>query len=409
MPNSVTANARYCPKCGKNTSASTCPDDDAPTFARDGSSAGALNYEAGKIVTGKYKIGQRLGRGGFGAVYSAENMTTSHNVAIKVLAIDPDDTDDSMIQRFLQEAQVTAKLKHPNTIRVFDFGQTDEGALFMVMEMLNGPTLEKLLKDNEVNGSTMTERETLNLAIPILRSLAEAHDHALVHRDLKPLNIMLTDASDDERIVKVLDFGIARKQDSQLTGTGKALGTPAYMSPEQCRGGNLDGRSDLYALGTIMFRCVTGRLPFAADNQLALLYAQINDRAPDVRSLTKQTLSVGFVASLQRALEKDPRSRFENAKAMRQELESVLGGAWAGTPVHPMAALDDVTARTAEFVVESTRVVDAAGGATLQAEVGWSQPALVAGAAAPTVAVDREAVAAEPQAAQTTKPAGKPM
>lgn len=357
MPSSSTPNTRYCPKCGKNTTASACPDDGAPTFARDGSSAGALAYEAGKIVTGKYKIGKRLGRGGFGAVYAAENMTTSHNVAIKVLAIDPDDTDDSMIQRFLQEAQVTAKLKHANTIRVFDFGQTDEGALFMVMEMLNGPTLEQLLKDNERNGTTMTERETLNLAIPILRSLAEAHDNQLVHRDLKPLNIMLTDASDDERVVKVLDFGIARKQDSQLTGTGKALGTPAYMSPEQCKGGNLDGRSDLYALGTIMFRCVTGRLPFVRDNQLALLQAQINEMAPDVRECTKQMLSDGFVLCLERVLQKDPRSRFENAKAMRQELESILGGAWAGTPVHAIDALDEAPSETQVVEIEATRAI----------------------------------------------------
>ncbi len=356
MSDSVTLNARYCPKCGKNTSASACPDDGAPTFARDGSSAGALSYEAGKIVTGKYKIGKRLGRGGFGAVYAAENMTTSHNVAIKVLAIDPDDTDDSMIQRFLQEAQVTAKLKHANTIRVFDFGQTDEGALFMVMEMLNGPTLEQLLKDNERNGTTMTERETLNIAIPILRSLAEAHDHALVHRDLKPLNIMLTDASDDERVVKVLDFGIARKQDSQLTGTGKALGTPAYMSPEQCKGGNLDGRSDLYALGTIMFRCVTGRLPFVRDNQLALLQAQINEMAPDVRDISKQTLSDGFVACLERVLAKDPRSRFENAKAMRQELEAILGGAWAGTPMH-VPVVDAEPEATQVVEIDATRAI----------------------------------------------------
>ena len=343
------------------TTAAHCPVDGAPTFARDASAASVLQMTPGKVVAGKYRIERRLGRGGFGAVYSAEQLTTGQRVAVKVQIADPDDTDHSVIQRFLQEAQVTARLKHPNTVRVFDFGQTDEGALFMVLELLDGPTLEQVLKDNASAGRTMGEREALTIALPILRSLAEAHDAQLVHRDLKPLNIMLANSGDDEPVVKVLDFGIARTHDSALTGQGKALGTPTYMSPEQCKGTAVDGRSDLYALGVVLFRCVAGRPPFVNENPMALLQSHISEAPPDVRQFSRTQLSNEFVACLDRALAKAPAQRFESARTMRQALESVLGGAWGGTPMRPLPAQEDEPAETRQVDVgepSETRFVE---------------------------------------------------
>ncbi|MBM4345553.1 MAG: protein kinase, partial [Deltaproteobacteria bacterium] len=352
---------RFCSKCGQATVAAQCPHDGAPTFTRgSGDGVVSLKLKPGDAIAHKYKVVKQLGKGGFGAVYQAEHTTTGQQVAVKILALDPDDGDDSVVARFLQEAQITGKLRHPNTVRVFDFGQTDDSALFMVLELLNGPTLEKVLKDQAKNDAVMSERQACNIAIPVLRSLTEAHDAGLVHRDLKPLNIMLADSGDDDPVVKVLDFGIARKQDSDLTGAGKALGTPAYMSPEQCKGGDIDGRSDVYSLGCILFRCVTGQLPFHTDNQLALLQAHILQAPPPVKSLAKTKLSDGFAAVVDRALVKDPRARFESARAMRQELEAVLGGAWGGTPVRPLPAMSE--AESAETAAVDTGQLAAATG-----------------------------------------------
>lgn len=374
MPTPMTNAQRYCSKCSLPTVLVNCPHDGAPTFTRGaGDGIASLKLAVGAVIADKYKVVKQLGKGGFGAVYQAEHATTGQQVAIKVLALDPDDGDESVVARFLQEAQVTGKLKHPNTVRVFDFGQTTDSSLFMVLELLNGPTLEQVLKDNAKAGQSMSERQACTVAIAVLRSLTEAHEAGLVHRDLKPLNIMLADSGDDEPVVKVLDFGIARKQDSDLTGAGKALGTPAYMSPEQCRGGQLDGRSDLYAVGVILFRCVTGELPFQHDNQLALLQAQIMTPPPPVASRAKSALSPGFAAVVDRALVKEPTARFESARVMRLELEAVIGGAWGGTPMRSLTAVTEVeTADTA--AVDTGQLAAATKSATMGLAAGITQP-----------------------------------
>jgi len=277
----------------------------------------------GDIVEGRYRITGVLGRGGYGAVYSAEHTGTKQKVAIKMLMGGGEGHDEGEIRRFYREAQVTANLRHPNTVRVFDVGQTQDQALFIAMELLHGPTLEKVLRNHASEGRVATEAEAIDVGIAVLKSLSEAHGQGLVHRDLKPANIMITEV-DGERIIKVLDFGIARPQESSLTETGSSLGTPGYMSPEQCRADPIDGRSDLYSLGVILYRCVAGKLPFVHSNPMTLMFMHISHPPPDLAAAAQTPLTQGFLRCVQRALAKDPAERFQSARDMRLALE-VLG------------------------------------------------------------------------------------
>ncbi len=229
----------------------------------------ALSYVPGDVVAGRYRITGVLGRGGFGAVYAGQHLGTEQPVAIKMMSASVEDQD--AVQRFFREARITAKLTHPNSVRVFDVGRDGDGPLYMVMEMLRGPTLEQLLQGLAERGRPLSEAETIEIAVAVLRSLAEAHAAGLVHRDLKPANIMLHRVPGVADQVKVLDFGCSHTADSNLTTEGTVMGTPGYMSPEQCLGEPVDPRSDLYALGVVLFRCVTLRLPFTDQSALTLL------------------------------------------------------------------------------------------------------------------------------------------
>lgn len=319
---------RYCPRCGEETDEPYCPKDGTATVLPDVRGVGGGDFDAGAVIEGRYRINETIGRGGFGAVYSAVHTGTNQDVALKVMLGDAADVDKSAVRRFYKEAQVTARLQHPNTVRVFDVGQTQGGALYIAMELLRGPTLEDLLRDLGSQGTGMTERRALDIAIPVLRSLAEAHALELVHRDLKPANIMLSEVIDDDPVVKVLDFGIARTADSSLTGQGTALGTPVYMSPEQCLGRVVDGRSDLYSLGVILFRCLAGRVPFDDRNPLTIMYKHAHEVPPDLKLIAKSKVSDGLSICVMRALAKKPEDRFDSAKDMRAALEGVREGTW---------------------------------------------------------------------------------
>ncbi|MBM4345932.1 MAG: serine/threonine protein kinase, partial [Deltaproteobacteria bacterium] len=311
--------ARYCPVCGDAVAARFCPTDGTVTVVRRALKPGDLDYHAGRVVDGRYRVGQRLGHGGFGAVYAAAHTGTGQHVALKVLNVALSSDNAPIVRRFWQEAQVTSRLRHANTVRVFDVGQTEEGAFFLAMELLQGRTLQTRLDDE---GPT-DEDTAVFIGIEVLKSLNEAHAAGLVHRDLKPANLMLCPGDAPDRpLVKVLDFGIARTADSSLTKTGAALGTPAYMSPEQCRGIPVDGRSDLYALGALLFRCVADRPPFVDENPLTVLFQHADTPPPDVGAVAPQALSPEFCAVVARALAKDPAQRFADAKAMRDALEA---------------------------------------------------------------------------------------
>lgn len=315
---------RFCPQCGSHTHAALCPSDGIATFelAPQNPSSGAL--QPGDIVAERYRVTALLGQGGHGAVYEAEHLGGLGLVALKVLS--PGQTDPTAIRRFYREARVTSGLKHANTVRLFDLGQMPGGALFLVMERLQGITLEEWLRQRWAVGDVVSQNEAIDIALHLLQSLSEAHGQGLIHRDLKPANIMLTQV-DGERCVKVLDFGIAWAQDMALTTAGHAVGTPAYMSPEQCSALPLDPRSDLYSLAVLLFRCVVGRPPFVDPQALSLMYAHNHMPPPSLAEVTRTPIGPAFAAVVARGLAKQPADRFDTARLMRAALQAARGEA----------------------------------------------------------------------------------
>jgi len=298
----------------------------------------ARGWQPGDIIGGRFRITGTVGRGAMGAVYGGEHVETGQRVAVKCMLV-ADEEGEEFVRRFSQEARVMAGLKSPNTIRIYDFGRAADGALYMAMELLTGTPLDKHIRELQRKGETMDERSVLEIGVQILRSLGEAHNQGLVHRDMKPGNVFLTDDGSGEVLVKVLDFGIARVADSSLTNAGKVLGTPTYMSPEQWEGERIDARSDLYSVGCILYCCATGQPPYqAGENMLSLMKKHCCDPIPDPREIAKGELSDGFVQVMQSAMAKTAGDRFADARAMREALQAVLGGAWAGTPEPSVAA-----------------------------------------------------------------------
>ena len=349
---------RQCPQCRLVTSEPLCPNDGLATIMRavlEG--VRDMHLRIGDVVGGRYRITGTLGRGGFGVVCTAVHTGTGQPVALKYLTTDPNSGEDDVPRRFFQEAKITAALRHPNTVRLFDFGQAENGALYMVMELLHGPTLEELLSGLKARGEVLSESAALDIAIPVLRALSEAHEAELVHRDLKPANIMLTHVPGDEPMVKVLDFGIARVKNSALTGTNRALGTPAYMSPEQCRGGEIDGRSDLYALGIILYRCVAGEAPFDDKNRMKVMWLHNMAPAPDLRQSALAPLSDHYVGAVRQVLAKNADDRFADARAMRHALEYVRAQLPRAAPRSDSAtphteAISDLRALVTDFAAQ---------------------------------------------------------
>jgi len=313
---------RYCPLCGETTDAERCPTDGIPTVVRV--KRAPVGLPEGTVVAGRYRIGRVIGRGGFSAVYGAEHLATAQKVAVKILnAGESDAESEEMIRRFFQEARTTCQLTHPNTVRVFDFGQMDDGSLFLVMELLRGRSLAELVQDLGRVGRVVGQEEAARVGIAVLRSLGEAHAKGLVHRDLKPQNIFLHDIEGEKPVVKVLDFGVVKRSDSQMTDTGRTIGTPTHMAPEQAMSSNVDGRADLYSLGVCLWECVTGELPFWADSPVGIMMKHVIEPLPSLRECTRVPLADAFVEVVQRALAKKPEGRHADAVEMRRALERV--------------------------------------------------------------------------------------
>ena len=260
---------------------------------------------------GKYRILDKIGRGGMGVVYRGIDETLDREVAIK--AISPELVEDDLVRRFRAEAVTLAKVNHPNIASVYELFRDDD-RLLMVMELVRGQTFEQLITEA---GPLPVERSAA-LVGQILDALGHAHRAGIVHRDLKPANLMLTDAG----VVKVMDFGIARVSGTErMTSDGLMVGTPAYMAPEQVRGDEVDGRTDLYAAGVVLYRLLTGKLPFKAETAVAMIQSQLNERptlARDVRSDLPDWLD----AVLMRSLAKRPGDRYQSADEFRRALDS---------------------------------------------------------------------------------------
>ena len=283
----------------------------------------------GRTIAGKYAIEGRLGEGAMGRVYRARHAALDRTVAIKVMKRDLA-ADGTFSARFRREAQAAARLDHPNSVRVIDFGEEPDGLLYIAMELLDGRALDEI---HRAKGS-LPAHQIVDILTQTLAALAAAHDAGVIHRDLKPSNIMVLERKGDDGtkidVVKVCDFGIAKLVDvvgpeghvgsrRQLTEQGAVLGTPRYMSPEQCNGDTVDARSDLYSVGVILFELLAGRVPFEGASTLAVVGKQVQEKPPRPSAL-KPAVDMGLEAICLKALCKAPHERYETARAMRAEL-----------------------------------------------------------------------------------------
>jgi serine/threonine protein kinase/tetratricopeptide (TPR) repeat protein len=311
-----------------------------------------------KVVVGRYRLLQRLGKGGMGAVYSARQLSMDRGVAIKLihpsLAGDP-----SIAARFHREMQATSRVEHPNTVQVFDYGQAEDGQLFLVMELLQGRTLAQVLQAE----IWLPAQRLRPIAAQIVRALGAAHAQGIVHRDLKPENVMLVDRFGERDFVKVLDFGIAHflaagAGSPRMTIDGSLIGTPAYMSPEQARGEAVGPKSDLYSLGVLLYQAAVGLPPFEGSTLPEILLRHLEQAPRPPSQIAPGRLPKDLEELVLALLEKDPARRPASAEAVLArltdppplELEptslrpggtppSEIGGApWGGSPSGPGVA-----------------------------------------------------------------------
>jgi predicted Ser/Thr protein kinase len=344
----------------------------------------------GRTIAGRYRILSCLGEGAMGTVYLAEHLRIGRRDAIKVLR--PDITRDTeAVARFARGARNVSAIRHPNVCTIYDFSDTEDGLQYLAMEYVAGETLKETL-DRE---GRLELRRSLRIARQVALALQAAHDAGIVHRDLKPGNIMITPLSDGVDAVKVVDFDIAKGRDEpageEVTRLGFVIGTPEYMSPEQLMGERVDGRSDVYSLGVVLFRMLTGSLPCRGGSTQEIMVQRLT--VPPL-TLAEALPGVEFPALLQdvlsRAQDLDRAARYADVASFARDLEVILGPA-AGDSA-------DSTPRTTD-AIPPTRVVPAASVATVGSAAGAraaAAPAPAAGAptAAPWVHRHRFAMAA---------------
>ena len=312
---------KLCPTCGNQwpDEQKFCPNDGSAL-----KTAGTTDL-VGSVIAGNYHIEKKLGEGGMGAVYLGQHVKMGRKSAIKVMtqsmANDPD-----AIARFNREATNAARINHPNVCAIYDFGETRDGLIYLAMEFIEGESLSDLLERE----GALPPKRAASIFQQVGDALQAAHDLGIVHRDLKPDNIMLTKGRGGADVVKVVDFGIAKavggEEGQKVTKTGLVVGTPEYMSPEQLAGDKLDGRSDIYSLALVLYRMLTGTLPFQADSAQEVMIKRLTDEPVPLNAAgSGLTFPDQLQAVMDRALQRMPGERYGSAAEMARDVTQAVG------------------------------------------------------------------------------------
>jgi len=325
--------SRFCPFCGAKLREQTKRNTD-PLI--------------GTLFDGKYLVRKQIGSGAMGSIYLAEHKSLCKDVVLKVLHGHLV-REESHIRRFHREARAASRLNHPNCITMLDFGQTDDGWFFICMEYVGGEDLCKSVFREGV----IEPGRAVDICVQVLDALDEAHSRGVIHRDLKPENIMIEDLRTRTDFVKVLDFGIAKIRDTDgkgddssfKTATGMVFGTPEYMSPEQIRGEELDGRSDVYSLGVVLYQMLTGDLPFTGDSVLEVATQHLSE-PPIPVSEKRPNLPAAYCKVVKKFMAKRPEERFADASEARDALKDAKAQAATEEAARKEAPSDEVFART---------------------------------------------------------------
>src|SRR5258705_5285436 len=327
---------KYCPVCETDypDDVSVCPQDGA-AVRRPGERPDPF---VGRVIKGRYRVERQLGRGGMGTVYLAEQLSVGRKVALKVLRGDFA-RDEGFVARFQQEAKLVAGLnerRNPRVTLVHDFDQTEDGSVFIVMEWLEGRVLSEVIQRDRA----LELRRAVRLATQIAEGLEAAHRSNVIHRDVKPQNIMVLDGDD----IKLMDFGIARLRDAgtSLTRAGTMMGTPAYMAPEQIEGQDITDKTDMYAFGIVFYEMLTGTVPFKASTQAAILNKQLQE-PPAPPSRLRPEIPRELEAIVLKTLEKDPAKREQSmtaiVRALRETTRHLGDDPSADTPARGVATI----------------------------------------------------------------------
>jgi tRNA A-37 threonylcarbamoyl transferase component Bud32 len=291
----------------------------------------------GTVLGGQYQIESLLGKGGAGRVYVATQLTLRRKVALKVLNPELDSNgEEHFSERFFREASLAGSLQHPNVVTVHDYGQTETGLCFIAMELLDGRSLKEVLADG-----AMDPERALDLFEQIVRGLRAAHRAGLVHRDVKPGNVLVCRGDDGQDHPKLLDFGLVKSEHgevTEITRDGSFLGTPHYASPEQVRGEEADVRSDLYSVGVMLFRALSGKLPYASKNAMAIAMSHVRDPIPSFEERAPGlAIPPAFEVVVRRCMAKNPAERYPDADALLAAFAEVRRITYGPSPTLPPA------------------------------------------------------------------------
>lgn len=318
---------KRCPKCSRGLSdyALFCPYDRTALPGPPDPDDDLVN----RVIAGKYRVLERLGAGGMGAVYRSEHVMIRRIQALKVMQRAGGVTPE-MAPRFIREAQVVSRLDHPNAVKVFDFGEAEDGMLYLAMEFVAGLSLRELVSQK----GWLPPPQVVDIIRQACGALQVAHGQGIIHRDLKPENLMLRPGRGGRHWVKVVDFGIAkivaeegRAGMETLTQAGMVIGTLEYLSPEYIERGVVDGRSDVYALGVILYELLSGAPPFRADRDLDLLLKHLREPPPPLRRTPQgAAIPADLEAIAMRSLEKKPERRYPDVSALAADLERTGAG-----------------------------------------------------------------------------------